>query len=125
MGLRSLIELNHDTFSVIEQRPNDFVYALASYVRSGSKTYTMALATLFDVRVVAMRHSSNEYYIPADSFGFPAKLPWDDHEQARDKAIAAAKELTGGKLASRDSMKEMILQLVQIIERQNEVLDDI
>jgi hypothetical protein len=125
MGLRSLIEINHDGTSRISEDAAGFAQAITDYVRAGSSYYTSQLYTKYDARVVALRHSNDSYYIPGGSFGFPAKLPWDDFEKERDRALLKAKELTGGKRNSRASMEAMITELVQIVERQQEVLDDI
>lgn len=124
MGLRSLIEINHDTSCrLIEDYPSGFVQALNGYVASGSKLESDRLYSRYDTLVVALRHSSDVYYISPDSYGFPARLPWVDHERVRDQTVAKAKEMTGGTLKSKESMKDIILELVRIIERQNEILD--
>ena len=125
MGLRSLIEINHDSTARIDEDAAGFAQAIHNYVRAGSGMFTAQLYTKYDVRVVALRHSNDAYYIPAKTSGFPSKLPWDDFEKERDAALAKAKALVGGKRNSRASLEAMITDLVKLVERQQEVLDDI
>jgi hypothetical protein len=123
MGLRTLIEINHDTSAnLVKCDPTAFAAAFEAYVQAGSQHHVQALSSQFDFRVVALRHSNDCYYI-GTTFGFPSKLPWDDFEVERTRALAAAKNLTGGNRRSKQGLEDIIARLVAIVERQQEILD--
>ena len=124
MGLRSLIEINHDSTQRLESDPAKFVDDLLSYVRSNSSHFAEQLYGKYDTRVVGLRHSSDVYYIPASAIGFPSKLPWDDFEKERAAALVKAKNLTDGDRRTKRGLEEIIHRLVAIVERQQETLDD-
>ncbi len=122
MGFRTLIEINHDNLGNIEDRPDVFVSHLLRYAATGDKQFIGMLA-MFDVTVVATRHSADKYHIPASQWGFPSRLPWKDFEDHRDMALIDAREMTGGKIKSRADLINIISSLMDIIKRQQEALD--
>lgn len=73
MSIRSLIEINHDrcgTMSLADREA--FLEALDAYVASGSQRTAEPLER-FGLRVVGMRHHSNNYVIDGKAEGFPAQ----------------------------------------------------
>lgn len=122
MGFRTLVEINHDNLGNIEDRPDLFVSHLLRYAATGDKQFINMLA-MFDVTVVATRHSADKYHIPASKWGFPARLPWEDFEDHRDMALIKAREITGGKVRSRADLIKVIASLMEIIDWQQEALD--
>ena len=121
MGFRSLIEINHDSGHRLDDK---FVDDLKQYISACASHQADQLYSAHDVRVVALRHSSDNYYIGLSTVGFPAKLPWDDFEIERAAALQKAKNLTDGDRRTKRGLEEIIHRLVAIIERQQEVLDD-
>jgi hypothetical protein len=67
MSNRSLIELNHDFTSEVGV---EFLKALRTYLKSGSRESAEALEP-FGVRVLGMRHHSENFILDGTPDGFP------------------------------------------------------
>lgn len=70
MSNRSLIEINHDYWHVLDSHPLDFLAALQRYLSSADNDNAEALRR-FGVKVVGMRHHSDKFVIDATAEGFP------------------------------------------------------
>lgn len=70
MSNRTLIEINHD-FAAYLNNP-EFVIRLRQYLSSASKEAAAALSP-FGVKVLGMRHHSDQFYIEGEPDGFPVK----------------------------------------------------
>jgi hypothetical protein len=116
MGFRSLIELDHD--SVLFDQPDALIEELRRYAASGQRDGSGL--PMWGLNPIAMRHSSEVYYISARMRGFPARLPYEEAKAAQATVLARAKEIIGPSdrpsLASKIGLMVMIEQLVEIIE---------
>lgn len=70
MSNRSLIEINHDHWDAIKHDPDQFVRCLIRYLHSGSRETGKALEG-FGVKVIGMRHHSENFIVEANAEGFP------------------------------------------------------
>ena len=69
MSNRSLIEINHDRTSDLDE---DFLRLLGSYLRSASRESAEALER-YGVRVIGMRHHSGNFILDGEPEGFPVR----------------------------------------------------
>ena len=85
MGYHSLIAFSHDAFDRIERSPMEFMAALRRYMNSGMRNERGGLedVTHDAVKVVAMRHHSDQYVISNKEHGFPSVLPFAEEAEAR------------------------------------------
>ena len=69
MSNRTLIEINHDYWAHIDARPRDFIETLQSYLSGGSGRASEALER-YGIRVITLRHHSENFNIPDGAEGF-------------------------------------------------------
>lgn len=62
MSNRTLIEINHDHWSHIKDRPQQFADAVCRYLGSGSVSYAEELE-YYGIRVFGMRHHTDAFDI--------------------------------------------------------------
>jgi len=120
MGFHSLISVSHDQFHEIQNSPEGFMEWLGWYINSGGRREAQMLEenTHHAVRVIAMRHSADNFIISRDKVGFPAKLPYeeelDEQNKAWDAAVTKAKAWLGKtlKLRTMAQVRELVVQLI-------------
>lgn len=117
MGNHTIITVSHDTY---REDHISWVSFLSQWVRSGSKEVAERLeqATNGAIKVVAMRHHSEPFYISKDVEGFPSQLPYDEQldvenaewEAAQTKARAwLGKSL---KLRTMAQVRDLVVRLI-------------
>lgn len=127
MGIRTLIEINHDnTGTLIDQDPTGFIQDIQQLIRSVDHKTIDNLYHKFEAKVIATRHSSDKYYISFSEPGFPPNLPYEEFDQHRELALEIAKEITGGTSKPRTNrqLENVVKVLVGVIEHQKDLLDD-
>lgn len=117
MGNHTIISVSHDTY---REDHISWVSFLSQWVRSGSKDVADRLeqATGGAIKVVAMRHHSEPFYVGKDVEGFPTQLPYDDQLDADNAAWDAAQTQARAylgkslKLRTVSQLRELIVRLV-------------
>lgn len=120
MGYHSLVTISHDNFDKLESDPG-FMAFLRRYINSGGKEEAQRLAdyTHDAIQVVAMRHSSDNFYISNTTVGFPAKLPYDEQLDEENKAWEAAATKARAwlgrslKLRTMAEVRNLVIRLIQ------------
>lgn len=72
MSNRTLFEINHDFSPLLAD--DQFVPCLRRYLGSAAREDAVALEG-FGVRIIAMRHHSNDFHIPPGTDGFAPPTP--------------------------------------------------
>lgn len=119
MGYFSLVEFSHDQFDRIQKDPAGFVQMLSYYMNSGNKEQAERLSgyTGDGARVITMRHSSDNYIISNKTWGFPAKLPFDEERAERDEKNLTAVTEAFVVLGEPKPKKLTIAKLLDCIQR--------
>lgn len=114
MGLRTLIELNHDSveFNLSSAMADKVMADLRMFIASGDDVLAANLYVAHDIKVVATRHSSDKYYISRTENGFPARLPYEEEEfcveSQRNDAMAYARVILESHPKSRVTKADLL-----------------
>lgn len=135
MGFKTIIEINHDTFHrKVATNPAPFVELLGLYVNSCAAEIAEQLDLLFDVGVVASRHSGDRYIISQKTDGFPARLPYKeaDEEARLERAETIAKlsaMFPNRKFRTKDDLLDALGKIVathsEVVARMQRQIDDL
>lgn len=122
MGNRTLIEINHDSFSDVYGEK--LIEDLNRYVRSGDPDDAKRLQASHGVRIISTRHSDDPYYVSGNTDGFPTQLPYEEQldreNQEWANAVDKARRLLGGTLRLRTiaDLRDVIAKLLKRVPPQ-------
>lgn len=103
MGYRSLIEINHDTFSRVDAEA--FMADLRMFVSSGDAAQARRIEEQYEVCVISTRRSGDSYYVSRNKDGFPTQLPYDEELDAENERWSAAVEKAKAFLGERIKLR--------------------
>lgn len=117
MGNHTIISVSHDTY---REDHISWVSFLSQWVRSGSKDVDERLeqATGGAIKIIAMRHHSEPFYVSKNVDGFPTQLPYDEQLDAEnaawEDAQTRARAYLGKSLKLRTvaQLRELIVNLI-------------
>lgn len=120
MGSRTLIEINHDSFSDVYG--DKLIEDLNRYVRSGSREDAQRLQNAHGVRVISTRSTGDAYHVSDKTDGFPTRLPHDEKLDRQNRewasAVEKAKGVIGGTIRVRTmaGLRDIIVKLLANIK---------
>lgn len=118
MGNHTIVSISHDTY---REDHISWVSFLSQWVRSGSRDVAERLeeATHGAIKIIAMRHHSEPFYVSKDVDGFPTQLPYDEQLDAENAAWEAAATKArawlgrGLKLRTIAEVRDLAIKLLQ------------